>query len=246
MKIVVIGAGSFVFGTTVLKDVIERHRLAGCAIHLVDINADAARLMAAFGDHMARSLNVPCTVTPHTDYRRVLPGADFVILCAAPEAQRRWEMDCAVLQDVGMPNQQRECGGLGGLSNSLRAISLALDVSQDMEKLCPQAILLDVTNPMPRVVTAINRFTSIRAYGFCNVAFGGPTGYEEIARLLQHPLSQIRVVTAGLNHFAWLISVRDAETGRDLMPEVHTAVRSQDGWKQKCYKAGSMTMAPSR
>jgi len=229
MKIVVIGAGSFVFGTTVLKDAIERHRLAGCTICLVDINVDAARLMALLGDRIAGSLKVPCTITPHTNYRTVLSEADFVILCAAPQGQRRWEMDCAILEEAGLSDQRRECGGLEGLSNALRAITLALGISRDMEKLCPKAVLLDVTNPMPRVVTAVNRFTSIRAYGFCSVAFGGPTGYENIARLLQRPLSQLRVVTAGLNHFAWLVSVRDAKTGSDLMPEVHAAVQSQSG-----------------
>jgi len=229
MKIVVIGAGSFVFGVTALKDAIERHRLDECEICLVDIDAKAARLMAAFGDRIAKELKVPCTITAHTDRLGVLPGADFVILCAAPQGQRRWEMDCAILEEVGLPGQRRECGGLGGLSNALRAITLALDVSHDMEKFCPRALLLDVTNPMPRVVTAVNRFTSIHAFGFCNVAFSGATGYEGIGRLLERPFSELRVVTAGLNHFAWLVSVCDAETGRDLLPEVQSAVRSQAG-----------------
>ena len=128
-----------------------------------------------------------------------------------------------------MLDQVRECGGLGGLSYSLRTISLALDLCDDMAALCPQAILLDVTNPMPRIVTAVNRFTSVRAYGFCNVAQGGATGYEWLAGLVGRRHEEISVVTAGLNHFAWLISICDKVAGTDLYPAVETTLRHSQG-----------------
>ena len=227
MKVVLIGAGSFVFGPTVLRDAFERHRLAECHLALVDLDADAVGIMAALGRRMAGDLGVASTITSHGDRLEALPGADYVILSAAPEGRRRWLMDCAILEAAGMPDQRRECGALGGMANALRAITLALGVARDMERLCPQAVLLDVTNPMPRVVTAVNRFTPVRAYGFCNVAFGGPTGYDGIARVLGRPASELSVVSAGLNHFAWLVSVRDASTGEDLMADAHRAVRSR-------------------
>jgi alpha-galactosidase len=227
MKIVVIGAGSFVFGPTVLRDAIERHRLAGSEIALVDLDADAVRIMTVLGQRMAADLGVACTVSAHTDRLEALPGADFVILSAAPEGRRRWLMDCAILEAAGLEGQRRECGALGGMSNALRAITLALGVARDMERLCPKAVLLDVTNPMPRVVTAVNRFTEVRAYGFCNVAFGGPAGYDGIARILGRPAAELAVVSAGLNHFAWLAAVRDAATGEDLMAQAHRAVRAR-------------------
>jgi len=229
MKIVLIGAGSFVFAPTVLRDIIERHRMVECAICLVDLNTDSAQLMAMLGNRMAADLNVPCTITVHSDRCEALEDTDFVILSACPQGQYRWKIDCKVLEKAGLPDQRRECGGLGGLSNALRNITLALDVAHDMEKLCPNATLMTVTNPMPKVVTAINRFTSIRSFGFCNVAHGGPTGYEWIGSLLKRPHSQLNVVTGGLNHFAWLLSVHDAETGSDLLADVLDSVNSQSG-----------------
>jgi alpha-galactosidase/6-phospho-beta-glucosidase family protein len=223
MKITLIGAGSYVFGGTALQDALVRHRMAG-ELALVDLNGEAAEAMAGVGRRMAREFDADCEVWATTDRRAALLGSDFVILSAAPQGASRWWMDYQILDAAGMPDQARECGGLGGLSYALRTISLALDVAEDMSALCPEAALLDVTNPMPRVVTALHRFTGIQAYGFCNVAQRGEHGYEWLAGLVDRAHSEIDVVTAGLNHFAWLVSIVDRETGADLMPVVKAAV----------------------
>ena len=110
MKIVLIGAGSFVFAPTVLEDAIVKHRMAGELV-LVDLNIEAAEAMAGVGRRMARDMDVGCAVTATADRRRALPDADFVILSAAPEGARRWWMDYELFQQAGMPDQTRECGG---------------------------------------------------------------------------------------------------------------------------------------
>ncbi len=237
MKIVVIGAGSFVFGPTVLLDVIERHRLAYAELVLVDLDGEAAEIMAGVGRRMAEDLDVACRIAATTDRRTAMPGADFVILSASPQGAKRWKVDYEILKRLGMPDQARECGGVGGLSNALRSISLVLDVCEDMEALCPEATLLDVTNPMPRVVTAVHRFTPIQAYGFCNAAWQGPTGYAWLASLVERPQDAITVMTAGLNHFAWLVAIRDRATDEDLYPVVETAVREGEGARYALLRA---------
>jgi len=229
MKLAVIGAGSFVFAPTVLKDAIERHRIAPCELVLVDLDLEAAEIMAGIARRMAGELETGANVWATDDRRRALDECDFVILCAAPEGARRWKIDHEILERHGMADQSRECGGLGGLSSSLRSIALAIAVARDMEKLCPNAALLDVTNPMPRVVTAVSKHTSIRTYGFCNIADGGPAGHEWLPRLLGREPQSMEVVTAGLNHFAWLVSARDRATGADLMNAAKTAVRKGTG-----------------
>lgn len=229
MKVVLIGAGSYVFGPTVLLDLLEKHRLPGCELALVDLNVEAAESLAAVGRRMARDLGLDNHITATADRRSALPGADFVILSASPQGAQRWAVDYELLKAAGMADQARECGGLGGLSNALRSISLAMDVCQDVEALCPQAMLLDVTNPMPRVVTAVNRYTAVRAYGFCNVAWGGPAGYDWLADQVERPVDEIEVRTAGLNHFSWLVSICDRSTGEDLYGSVEAAVRSGEG-----------------
>ncbi|NIK75160.1 alpha-galactosidase [Paenibacillus castaneae] len=226
MKIVLIGGGSFVFAPTVLEDVIIKHRLDSCELLLVDPNAEAVEAMAGAGRQIAAKLGVRAVIQSFTDRRAALPGADFVIVSASVQGARRWRMDYDLLSEAGMADQARECGGLGGLVNGLRSITLLLDVCRDMEVLCPQAWLLDVTNPMPRVVTAINRYSSIQAAGFCNIAYRSNGSYGFLARLVgKHP-SEITVVTGGLNHFAWVLSIQDKQTGDDLLVPLIDYIRS--------------------
>lgn len=218
MKIVLIGAGSYVFAPTVLEDAIVKHKLTHSEIVLVDLNLEAVRAMAEAARRASAELDVPIAISYTADREEALPGADFVIVSASPQGAKRWAMDYEVLKDFGIPDQARECGGLGGMLNAFRSITLVMDICRDMERLCPNARLLDVTNPMPRVVTAIERFSIIQGMGFCNIAHLGVDGYTFLPRLLGKTGADVEIVTAGLNHFAWLLEMKDKTTGEDLMP----------------------------
>ena len=87
MKIVLIGAGSFVFAPTVLLDTLAEGKMQG-ELALVDLNLEAAEAMAGVGKRMAADLGLDCAVTATADRRAALPEADFVILSAAPEGAR--------------------------------------------------------------------------------------------------------------------------------------------------------------
>jgi alpha-galactosidase len=226
LKLVVVGAGSHVFALTVLADALEKHRLDGLELALVDVDAASAETMAGVARRLALDLGVRATANAFTDRRAALPGADFVILCASVQGARRWRMDHDLLAAAGLREQARECGGIGGLAYALRSITLALDVCRDMREICPGATLLDVTNPMPRVVTAVHRHGGVACYGFCNAAHGSAEGYASVARLVGRDPGNLDVVTAGLNHFAWLVSVRDRATGEDLLPLALRNVRA--------------------
>lgn len=228
MKIVLIGAGSHVFAPSVLNDAIVEHRL-DCELALVDLDRGMAGLMESVGRRMAAEAGAATRLSSTDDRREALPGADFVILSAAVQGATRWTMDRDILARAGTPDQARECGGVGGLSYALRSITLALDVCRDMEKLCPRAMLLDVTNPVPRVVTAVNNYTGIRAVGFCNVAWGGYPGYQRLAAMVGRGADEIEVATAGLNHFSWLVEITDRRTGEDLYGLVEEKVSAEGG-----------------
>jgi len=199
---------------------------------LVDTDAAMLEVMRGFAENVANIHNKPIKITAETDRRLALPGADFVILCAAVQGQKRWETDRDILIRHSLPHQARECGGVAGLSCTLRQTVLVMGVARDMMQLCPQAILLDVANPMPRLLAAVNNFTSVPAYGFCQAATGGPEGYPWLARLLGKSIEEIDVVTAGLNHFAWVLSIREKATGRDLYGDVVKALQAApDNWE---------------
>ncbi|MBC8080909.1 MAG: hypothetical protein H7X86_11230 [Gorillibacterium sp.] len=225
MKIVLIGGGSFVFAPTVLEDALVKHKLADGELVLVDLNAETAEAMAAAGRRIAKETGAGIQITSTTDRKSVLAGADYVIVSASPQGAKRWLVDYEILSKAGMADQARECGGLGGMLNTFRSNAMMLDICRDMEALCPNAILLDVTNPMPRVVTLINKYTQIKGFGFCSIAYRGAEGYEFLPYLLGKKREEVEIVTAGLNHFAWLVSIKEKESGRDLMPDILERVR---------------------
>ncbi|MGO4347821.1 hypothetical protein AB4Z45_20245 [Paenibacillus sp. MCAF9] len=232
MKIVLIGGGSFVFAPTVLEDIIVKERLAGCELVLVDPNLNAAEGMAAAAREIARQLEVDMLATATVNRREALIGADFVIVSASVQGAHRWQIDFDILQALGMADQARECGGMGGLMNAFRSITLIMDICRDMEELCPQAWILDVTNPMPRVVTAAARYSSIRIAGFCNIAYLGAEGYTFLPKLLGKSASEVSIVTAGLNHFAWVMEIKDSRTGEDLLPKLIQYIE-EENWSDQ-------------
>ena len=219
MKIAIIGAGSYVFTPTVIEDLIIKSKLQDCEIALVDLSMEIPDLLAKIIQRIAADNNVRVNVYATTNRTAALEGADYVINTAAIQGAKRWLMDYEICKDEGIPHECRESGALGGISYSLRTIKLMMEICHDMERLCPRAKLMNVANPLTKVHEAINRYTKITAYGFCNAAQDGANGYEAIAKMLGRDYNKIDVVTAGLNHFVWIVSINDSETEADLLPE---------------------------
>ena len=219
MKIVIIGAGSYVFTPTVIEDLIIKSRLQGCEIVLVDLNLESVQLLAEITKRIANDVGVRVNVTATTDRLKALPGADYVITTVAIQGAKRWQTDYDICKEEGIPFELTETGKLSGIAYGFRTITLMMDICRDMEKLCPGAKLLNVSNPLTKVHEAIHRYTNIESYGFCSVAQCGPVGYDKIARTLGIDYKDIDVISAGLNHFAWVISIKDRATGADLLPQ---------------------------
>lgn len=226
MKVALVGAGSFVFSLSTLSDFLFDHRIHGSEIALVDPNTEALDIMSGAAKAMARDAGVEVRISSFTEREKALEDCDFVILSAEVQGARRWEMDRSVLVAAGMPDQARENGGMGGLLKSFRQCTLAVNVARDMERLCPEAWLLVTSNPLPRVVSAVHQFTSIRPAGFCNAAWGGYGGYHWLANVLQRRPEDLDVVVAGLNHFSWVLGVSDRNTGEDLRPRLEEIIRA--------------------
>ena len=223
-KVVLIGAGSYVFTASTLHDLICDHRLEGLELWLVDPDVEMAELMAGVAQRMAASSGINVTTFCTANRRDALLGAAYVTTSVAIEGARRWQIDRTVAERRGVIDVLGELGGVGGLSYTLRQVPLLLGICRDIEELCPRAVLLNVSNPLPRVMTAITTCTKVEAYGLCNAAFGGVDGFENLAKLLQRPKETFRVVSAGTNHFNWLLEITDTATGVNLYPAVREAI----------------------
>ncbi|MCL2775183.1 MAG: hypothetical protein FWD71_17820, partial [Oscillospiraceae bacterium] len=219
MKIVIIGGGSYVFTPTVIEDLIIKSKIQYCNIVLVDLNPEPVYLLAEITKRIAADNNIRVEVSATTDRISALAGADYVITSVAVQGIKRWQMDYDICKEEEIPFECGECGSLSGISYGFRAITLMMDICRDIERLCPKAKLLNVSNPLTKIHEAVRRYTDIDSYGFCSVAQCGANGYERIAYILGRDYNDIDVVSAGLNHLSWVISIKDRETGADLFPE---------------------------
>ena len=225
MKIAFIGAGSYVFGPSVLTQLYLEQRLADVHLALVDPDVETIDLLAAAGRRFVGECGLATTITTHAGRLEALDGADFVLCSASPQMQRRFAMDSDIIDTFLPGHLKTEFGGIAGISNSLRQIALIEAVTGDMRRLCPDAWLLDVANPLPRVAQAAEE-NGIKTAGFCAVSL---TAYSMLSDFLtgeplEYPYDAGRqkwqITTAGLNHFAWLIEFRERSTGADLLPEL--------------------------
>ena len=225
-KIAIVGAGSFVFGPSVLAGALLEHRLGEAELALVDVDRDVLDLVASVGQRMARQAAPGARVTAHTDRAAAFDGADFVICSAAPEMRMRHKMDCDIIDTFLPGHLVTEFGGIAGISYSLRQIAFITALAADMQRRCPRAWLFTVSNPLPRVCQAAHE-SGVPTVGFCSVSL---SVYAMLWRILRgqaidYPFTAAReayeVLVAGLNHLSWLLEVRDRATRADLMPTLH-------------------------
>jgi alpha-galactosidase/6-phospho-beta-glucosidase family protein len=128
-----------------------------------------------------------------------------------------WQADHELALRHGFASVLSENGGPGGLSHTLRSVPLMVEIATDVAELAPAALMLNYTNPENRVCLAIRRHTSARAVGLCHSV---AETIDDWARLLGRPRDSIDAHAAGLNHYTWMVSMRDAHDGSDLLPEL--------------------------
>ena len=249
VKVVIIGAGSASFGLSSLATLLREPSLRGSTLALVDTNAEGLRLVHRLAERMNREWDAGLTIESHTDRRAVLDGADFVA-CSIEVGPREalWRQDWELTLRHGLRQPYAENGGPGGFAHAARNIPHILDIAHDMEQLCPRALFLNLTNPVPRLCRAVTKYTSIKTVGLCHqIGYGylmagvmladrfglelppalqDPTTphtrayWDEIEPFRAQLEELFDIKAAGLNHFTWMLDVRDRKTGEDLYPSL--------------------------
>lgn len=224
-KIVLIGATSQSFGLSALRDVIAEPGLAGGTLVLVGRNRDSLARMAELARIVAQASGARIAVEQTTDRRAALDGAQFVVNATAVDRLRMWRLDFDVPRKYGIRHTLGENGGPGGLFFTLRTLPLVFDIVRDIEAACPDAWFVNLSNPESRIILALGKYSRVRAVGLCH---GILDTKRELARLLGMPEDSIEVWGAGLNHFQWLLHIRDRATGEDLYPALRAAEARHD------------------
>jgi len=219
IKIVLIGAGSREFSKGLIHDLILEKELIEArkvSVTLVDIDPTSLGPMLDYARRKASEARAPITFDASTDRQEALPGADFVLISIATKRMELWEQDFRIPLAYGVKHVYGENGGPGAAFHALRNFQTILPICHDIEALCPEAWVLNFTNPEARMLTAILTLTKVKAIGLCH-------GFYSFRRLasavLDRPLQGLDVRTAGMNHFYTYYKLVDKASGLDLIPE---------------------------
>ena len=224
-KIVLIGAASASFGPRMIADAVLTPELRGSTLVLVDIDEPRLQVMTAYARRLNEAIGASLKVESTPDRTRALPGAEFVITSIAIKRDELWKLDHQIPLKHGIKQVLGENGGPGGLSHSLRNIPIVLSIARDMEKLCPDALLMNFTNPESRICLAVSRYTNIKFVGLCH---GIGMAYDSIARITGLPMEDLEAIAAGLNHFVWVLDIRRKSSKEDVYPVLRAADRTYD------------------
>jgi hypothetical protein len=206
----------------------------GVEIALMDIVADHLPEVEHYAHHVARQLGRDAQVVATTDLEVALDGADFVVSAIEVERFLYWAQDYHVPRKHGFRQVFGENGGPGGLFHALRNMTPTVEIARAMERLCPNAPLLNFTNPEHKLCEAVSRLTSIKAVGLCHGVF---MGLHQIARMLEMRVEDLDASACGINHFTWFQNIRDRRTGEDLYPRLRKVEREGD-WLSDWHEIG--------
>jgi len=213
IKITMMGAGSG-FTPRLMNDVIRIPGSNGGLIALVDIDRDRLRTMHRLIEKLIAHVGAKgWTVISSENRRKVLKGSDYVVNCIEVSGLGCVRFDHDIPAKYGVNQCIGDTIGPGGLFKALRTVPVWLDVLQDIEALCPEAIVLNYTNPMNMMCLAAARTTSLQIVGLCHSVQGTSHLLAERAGI---PWKDMEWVCAGINHLAWFTTLR--HQGKDLYP----------------------------
>jgi len=218
-KITFIGAGSFGFTRTLVRDVLTFPLLAGSTLCLMDINPERLDFSRRAVQRIVDEGGYPAKVVTTLDRAEALRGADYVMVTILAGATDVWRHDIEIPARYGIDINVGDTRGPSGIFRALRTIPVMLDIARDMERLCPRATMLNYTNPMVMLCRAIQRETSIQMTGLCHSVQGTA---EMLAGWIGAPMEEITYTCAGINHMAWYLDYK--WKGVDAYPLIRKAI----------------------
>lgn len=218
-KIAFIGAGSWGFTRKLVRDLLTFPLLENSTIALMDINAERLDFAKRAVQKIVDLGKYPAKVIATQDRAEALRDADFVVITILAGGVEVWRKDIEIPKEFGVDTNVGDTRGPSGIFRALRTIPAMLDIARDMEKLCPNALMLNYTNPMAMLCRAMQRETSIQLTGLCHSVQGTA---EMLARWIGAPYNEITYTCAGINHMAWYLKYE--WNGKDAYPLIHKAI----------------------
>jgi alpha-galactosidase len=220
INIVFIGAGSVEFTRQLLRDIFSFPELAGVRIALHDIDAERLSVAEALAHRTADRHGAKPQIVASTDRRTALEGAQVVVNMVAVGGHRATVTDFEVPARFGLRQTIGDTLGIGGIFRALRTFPLLEGLAADMAAVCPDAWLLNYTNPMAMNLQYLAGIApELKAAGLCHSVYWT---VRDLCEIVGVPYEEVDVVSAGVNHQAWILGWE--HRGRDLYPSLDAAI----------------------
>src|SRR3954454_23500302 len=218
MRITIIGGGSYQWTPKLLVDFVNTPVVRDAEVVLHDIDPAPLPRMVELARHLAAVRGVSLTARATTDRRDALRDADFVVVNISTGGFRSMRHDLEIPERHGVRQAVGDTVGPGGVMRALRTIPVFLDIARDIEELCPDAWVLNLTNPMTTICRALTRETSLKTVGLCHEI---TITQFLLSLLLDESFLDLPLTVGGVNHLPFVTALDVAgDDGFDLLRAV--------------------------
>ena len=228
-KITFIGAGSTIFAKNVLGDAMLTPSLADSHIVLYDIDEKRLRESEAMLKTINKNANQNrAEIQVYHDRKEALRDADFVVNAIQVGGYKpSTVIDFEIPKKYGLRQTIGDTMGIGGIFRTLRTLPVMLEFAREMEEVCPNAWLLNYTNPMAMLTMGVLKATSIKTVGLCHsVQVCVPELFEYLGIKEQYDLADFQWKIAGINHMAFLLEI--TKDGEDFYPTIRQLAEEKE------------------
>ena len=206
-KVTFIGGGSYQWVPVLFRDIAVNPHLQDLRFVLHDIDPQRNAELREACRIIARKAGSSVVVELEDNLDSALEGAQAVVLCISTGGLDAMEHDIEIPKRYGVYQPVGDSTGPGGISRTLRNVPVVTDLVQRMEKLCPDAWLLNLTNPMDQIVRAIQKTSRVRVIGLCHEFKSFMSSVQKILGLEDWE-RETSATIVGINHFAWVTELK--------------------------------------
>ena len=206
-KITFIGGGSYQWVPVLFRDIAVNPHLQGIRFVLHDIDPQRNAELMEVCCVIARKAGSSILIEIEENLDQALDEAQAVILCISTGGLEAMEHDLEIPKKYGIHQSVGDSTGPGGISRTLRNVPVVVDLARRMEKICPDAWLLNLTNPMDQIVRTIRKTSRIRVIGLCHEYKSFMSSLQSLLGLTDWERETSAIIT-GINHFAWVTELK--------------------------------------
>lgn len=219
MRTVIVGGASIAWLPIFTQDLCKSREMQDGTLVLHDLNVPQMHFLKSFIEKVLKEKNAFFHVEIQPDLDEALKGADVVICNVLIGGHSAWIKEIEYLKDMGIAHPKGMSVGPGGMMMGIKQIPYILHLCSRMEALCPNAWLLNYSNPMQCVTLAAQRYSKLKVIGLCH---GVMHTLEKFCEYLGVRREEVTACIGGVNHFELVLKL--TKDGKDLLPALAEAM----------------------